>query len=184
MINVSQYTCVRKEGIYIITVMEDLPCPCCEGFLFVHGTCRRSLKTGNGKVSLRLRVMECRDCGTTHRETPGGIVPYKRYSARMLCFIFNDIIPDESGHDAGSVDDYIVPEQETDAADAGICDISVRQRIIEWLSWFFAYAQSVEEKQFRVQNISGSLCAKLRYYVRFIVNSGKWIQHRFAMLSS
>lgn len=164
--------------------MEDLPCPCCGGNLFVHGTCKRHLKATGGNAILRLRVMECRRCGATHREMPEGLVPYKHYSAEMLCAIFSGYLP-ESQEETSSIDTLISPVKGEYAGDACICDMSVRQRIIKWLSWFFAFAQSItEETSFDRIFSSDSVCSKLKSDVRIIVNNGKWRQHHFAVPSS
>lgn len=165
-----------------MTGLEDLPCPCCGGDLYVHGTCKRNLKVTGGKVTLRLRVMECSKCETTHREMPNGLVPYKRYSAEMLCAIFNGHLP-ENDKDAKSVDALTSPKWDEYADDVCMCDISIRQRIIEWLLWFLARGQDMEETYSSLIS-ADSICSRLKYYVRIIVNSGRWEQHRFVVPSS
>lgn len=163
--------------------MEDLPCPYCDGKLFVHGTCKRQLKATGIKATLRLRVMECERCGTTHREMPKGLVPYRRYSAEMLCAICSGQLM-ERKEDPSSIDTLISSVKDEYATDACICDASVRQRIIKWLSWFLAYAQNIEIIRSDFSFFSDSLCRKLKHCVRIIVNSGKWKQHHFAVPSS
>ena len=181
MLTVSQFTCVRKEGIYIVTGMEDVPCPSCGGKLSVHGTCKRNLKTTGGNVILRLRVMECSGCRSTHRELPNGIVPYKRYSAGMLCAIYTGTIPEEDNMEDVSIEASISAKQRKDECDSYICEPSIRKRIIEWLSWFLAYAQSLDEIEFSDNDLPESIYSRLKYFVCAIANSGKWIQHRFAV---
>ena len=163
--------------------MEDLPCPCCGGKLFVHGTCKRHLKATGGNAILRLRVMECERCRTTHREMPNGLVPYKHYSAEMLCAIFSGNLT-ESQEDTSSIDTRIASEKEEFAGDTCICDVSVRQRIIQWLSWFMTIVRNKEEISSDCTFFSDSICSKLKHYVRIVVNSGKWKQHHFAVPSS
>ena len=161
-----------------------MPSPCCNGVLFVHGTCRRRIKATGGDAVLRLRVMECADCGTTHRELPDGIVPRKRYSAEMLCAIFNGVTPENDDKSNGSIDAIISSEKDEYACDRLICDASVRKRIIAWLSWFLMYAQNIAGTDSRQDDLPDSMCSKLRQYVRDIVNRGKWKQHRFAVSTS
>jgi len=184
MINVSRFTCIRKEEIFIITGMEDQPSPCCRDKLSVHGTCKRKLKAFGGTAVMRLRVMECK-CGKTHREMPDGIIPYERYSAEMLCAIFSEGSPVDCIDNAEEkpIDDILFPMKEEYACDAGMCDKSVRQRIVEWISWFLAYVESIEELRSSLKDTYNSLCSKLRHYVSVVVNSGRWKQHRFAMPS-
>jgi hypothetical protein len=115
---------------------------------------------------------------------PEGLVPYKHYSAEMLCAIFSGYLP-ESQEETSSIDTLISPVKGEYAGDACICDMSVRQRIIKWLSWFFAFAQSItEETSFDRIFSSDSVCSKLKSDVRIIVNNGKWRQHHFAVPSS
>lgn len=182
MISVTRFTCIRKDGIFIITGMEEILSPCCHGDLFVHGTCRRKLKAAGGDKILRLRVMECAECGTTHRELPNGIVPRKRYSAEMLCAIFNGFMPEND--DNGSIDSIVSSEKEEYASDRLMCDASVRERIIAWLSWFWEYAQSIAKTDSRQDAFTGSMCSQLSQYVRVIVNRREWKQHRFAVSTS
>ena len=166
-----------------MTGMEDLPCPYCGGNLFVHGTCKRYLKATGRKATLRLRVMECERCRKTHREMPKGLVPYRRYSAEMLCAIYSGQLT-ESKEDSSSIDTFISSDKDEYASDAWICDVSVRQRIIKWLSWFLAFAENMRDISSDGTFFSDSICSKLKYYVRIIVNSGKWKQHLFAVPSS
>lgn len=185
MITVSRFTCIRKEEIFIITGMEDQPSPCCRKKLSVHGTCKRGLKTDSGCARMRLRVMEC-ECGKTHREIPDGIIPYERYSAEMLCAILagdsTDDRPDST--EEKSIDDILFPTKAKFACDARMCDKSVRQRIVEWITWFLAYAESIEELRSSLKSTYNSLSSKLRHYVSVVVNSGRWIQHRMKVPST
>lgn len=164
-----------------MTGLEDLPCPYCDGALFVHGTCKRKLKVTGGKVTLRLRVMKCSKCGATHREMPNGLVPYRRYSAEMLCAIFNGQLP-ESNENTESVDALTSQEQNEYAEDVCMCDTSIRKRIIEWILLFLARGQDMEETH--SDPVSTSICSRLKHYVRIIVNSGRWKQHRFVVPTS
>ena len=189
MLSVSHFSCVRKGKDFIITGMETLLSPCCKRRVFVHGTCKRKLKTPYGNVFLRLRVMEC-ECGMTHREMPDGIIPHKRYSVEMLCKIIDTSLPDND-ESSNSIDEILFPnqrsqeepeeEQEKFACDACMRDLSVCQRLVKWVLWFIEYAQSIEATQSCSAEVPESLCDKLRHYIRAVVNSGKWKQHDFAM---
>ncbi len=125
---------------------------------------------------MRLRVMEC-ECGKTHREMPDGIIPYKRYSAEMLCAIFEEASMDSADGTEESIDDIFFPKKKEFASDTKICDKSVRQRIVEWITWFLAYAESIREIRSCLKSTYKSLNSKLRHYVSIVVNSGRWIQH-------
>ena len=76
-----------KDNLIIIIAQEFLACPCCEGELFVRGTCRRQAINAEGiKRHYQLRELQCRDCGKTHRELPTPLVPYKRYDGEAICY--------------------------------------------------------------------------------------------------
>ena len=152
----------RKHGIVFFTGEEDIYCPICGGSLKVHGTCRRKLITKNGAEVYRLRVMECRRCGRTHRELPDEIIPYKRHNVELVEAIA------ESGPG----------NHET------ITDHSTWRRITLWVMWFLQYARNVMEGLKIVAagsqtEFSGeSDYPSLTYFVRIVVNSGNWVQHR------
>lgn len=148
----------------------------------MHGTCKRNLKVTGGKVILRLRVMECSKCEATHREMPNGLVPYKRYSAEMLCAIFIGHLP-ENNEDTESVDALTSLKRKEHADDICICDISVRQRIIQWILWILSREQ--DNDGIKSDYITfDSVCSRLKHCVRSIANSGRWKQHRFVMPDS
>lgn len=166
MISVAQGTEYRKSDIIIFTGTEEIPCPICRGELRVHGTCRRKVRRENGEEVYRLRVMKCKECGKTHRELPAGIVPYKRMDAQLLCAI-SEVSKE------GNLEET---------------EVSTWKRVKDWVTWFFAYAQAVLQsvEVSLGQTIPTSPCddplsRKLTYYVRLVVNSGQWIQHRSAM---
>ena len=84
MISVAQGTEYRKGEIIIYTGAEEIPCPVCGGHLRVHGTCMHKLRRKDDTNMYRLRVMECKSCGKTHRELPEGIALCKRMDAEQL----------------------------------------------------------------------------------------------------
>ena len=110
---------------------------------------------------MRLRVLECERCGKTHRELPEQIVPYKRHNVESICTML-------------------------DAPDECIPEPSVRLRVLAWIAWFWAYAKhimdSLQRQGFQVSEPpGGSNKRRLTYFVRLVVNSGNWKQHRSVM---
>lgn len=162
MVIVSRFTRICKNGIWIITGTETIPCPVCGGKLQVHGTCLRCVRDEQDRRQcLRLRVLSCKECGHTHRELPEGLVPYKRHSAESICAM-------------------------KERPETCFTEPSVRQKILAWLSWFLCYADQVTEslraQGFRLPNFSGyELCRQLKQFVRLVGNAGMWEQHRSAM---
>ena len=162
MVIVTRFLQYCKGKICYITGMEGVPCPVCGGRLFVHGTCRRGMKDETEQVrELRLRVLECENCGRTHREIPDMLVPYKRYSAQAICAM-------------------------KETPEACVAEPNVRQRILLWLTWLFCYARHIAEGLtlvgLKAAEPSGdSLIARLKHFVRLVVNSGFWPQHRSVM---
>ena len=166
MISVAQGTEYRKGEIIIFTGTENIPCPVCGGHLRVHGTCTRKLRRRDGTDVYRLRVMECKSCGKTHRELPEGIVPYKRMDAERLS-------------------DITEAAEEKDLGDA---ETSTWKRVKEWVLWFLEYAlkvlkslQTLLGAEFPTVSSDDCLSRRLKYFVRLVVNSGNWIQHRSAV---
>jgi len=153
-----------KNGLIIFTGNGDIACPDCGGKLIVHGTCRRKIRTHTAEKVYRLRVMECIHCGKTHRELPSGFIPYKRMDTQFISEI-----------------------AETPSAEhLMLAESSTWQRIKIWVAWFLRYAQELLHKieatdsSFLIKQITGGLSNQLVYLTMFTVNSGNWIQHRFA----
>ena len=64
-----------------------------------------------------------------------------------------------------------------------IAEASVRQRIIVWLAWFLRYGEDVlisllEQGYQLTKPVGEPLSRRLIQFVRLVVNSGMWIQHR------
>ena len=159
MISVADFVKDIKDGILVITGKEEVPCPKCGGALFMHGRCRRKLRTTVDQVlRLSLRVMECEECGITHRELPAGIVPYKRNSADAIAAM-------------------------KEAPESSAAEPSVRVRVLAWLLWFLEYAEHIFESLLQqgynlTHPVGSSLGRRLKQFVRLVVNSGNWVQHR------
>ena len=163
MISVAQYEVSRNNGRIKVVGKESLCCPVCGGKLQVHGTCLRKIRCTNGVEILRLRVMKCRSCGKTHRVLPEIIVPYKRNSLKLLCEI------------------AAAPE------DSYLCETSTWVRVKAWVEWFLWYAQNVwrglcvSDSTLTAAETGNCLHRQLACFVRMVVNSGNWIQHRSAV---
>lgn len=142
--------------------MKQNPCPYCRGKLYVHGTCRRKVRDAEENCTvLRLRVLACRDCGKTHRELPEGVVPYKRYGSAAICQMKEN--PDDCDTESRSI-----------------------RRITAWLTAFLSFAEKylegLKHTGFAVPELTGTaLKLRLDYYVRTVVNTGEWKQHRSVM---
>ena len=136
--------------------------------MHVHGTCTRKLRRRDDIDVYRLRVMECKTCGKTHRELPERIVPYQRMDTELLSSISEVTKEDELGD----------------------VEVSTWKRVQEWVLWFLKYAldvlnsfQTLLEKVFPTISSDECLSRRLAYFVRLVANSGNWIQHRSAMKS-
>ena len=108
--------------------------------------------------------MECSDCGKTHRELPEEFVPYKRMDAELLCVI----------------------AEATRSEQVNVAEASTWSRVHAWMKWFLAYVENIlkamAERYTTFATIpSGATASRwLMYFVRLVVNSGNWIQHRSA----
>lgn len=160
MISVAHGEEIRKGKIRIFVGTESISCPICAGRLKVHGTCLRKLRNADGEVVFRLRVMESRSCGRTHRELPARMIPYRRTDVNGIANIA-DVAPSEH---------------------LTVCETSTWKRVVSWVRWFLWYTQKIQEGLSSLAtDFSGqTLAEQLAYDVRLVVNSGNWIQHRSA----
>ena len=130
--------------------------------MVVHGTCIRKLRKRYEDQTFRLRVMECSVCGRTHRELPDEFVPYKRMDADLLRIIAE------------------APRSEQ----VLVAEASTWSRVRVWLRWFLAYAAHVLNAMLEQYTAFATIPSgetarrRLTYFVRLVVNSGNWIQHR------
>ena len=169
MIIVAGYKRIVKEGneeIIAFIATEEVPCPICGEKLTLRGRCRRKLREPGGTVVYRLRVMKCERCRKTHRELAQWMVPYKRMSAQVLSGI-----------------------AQSDNKNLGTAEGSTWHRVRKWVKKFICYALDVlravlvTDPGIKTVPTGLSHCEKLKYYVRLVVNSGRWISHRSAMTS-
>ena len=159
MIIVDGYEYCKNDLIYF-TSTEKVPCPKCGGKLHVRGTCERQLRRKEyGVKTYRLRVMECRECGRTHRELPKNIIPYKRMEASWISELA-----------------WVSHEQEIGGAES-----SVWRRVKEWVFLFLQYAQETLELLPRSHCYDSyeALKTALTSSVTTIANQGKWITASF-----
>ena len=143
-----------KNGRIIFTGNENGHCPHCGGSLHVRGTCTRKLRGINGTQVYRLRVLECDNCGKSHRELPPEMIPYKRLDTESISKI----------------------AQTPKGRNLECAETSTWHRICAWVIWFLRYAQN--EVGSSVYMACVVFEEKLSMLVRIVVNSGKWIQHR------
>ena len=160
MVSLSRFRKKYKGDLIIIVAQEILFCPCCEGDLFVRGTCRRqAINSAGDKVQYQLRVLQCRDCRRTHRELPDPLVPYKRYDGEAITYIEND--PSNAP-----------------------CNIRSVPLILGWLAWFISYANHICESQSLILSAPLSKTSgktrlqRFMFLVRIVVNSGNWSHNR------
>ncbi len=153
-----------KNDLTIFTGNGDTVCPDCSRKLIVHGTCRRKVRTHTAEKVYRLRVMECVHCGKTHRELPCGFIPYKRMDTKFISEIA----------EASSAEHKMLAESST------------WRRIRIWVAWFLRYARKLLQKMkvtvpySLIKQTTEDLSNQLVYLTMLTVNSGNWIQHRFA----
>ena len=160
MVSLTRFWQKNKGDLIIIVANEILRCPCCEGELFVRGTChRQAINSAGIKKHYLLRVLQCRDCHRTHRELPAPLVPYKRYDGEAITYI------------------------ESNPSDAP-CNTRTVDLILRWLAWFISYAKHICESQSLILSIplpkaSGETrLSEFMSLVRIVVNSGNWLHNR------
>lgn len=162
--------------MFFVRSEEIIPCPCCQGHLFVIGSRpRRSLKSSGESITFIVRRMRCVDCHRIHHELPDTLVPYKRY-------------------DRDSIEKMVLEPQPAVAADE-----STLRRIRTWFSVWFVYAvrclSAIEKRlelpaevlssplQTSLQSSGQPVAGWLANAVRPIVQSNLWVQTRSACLS-
>ena len=159
----------NSEDVIHLKGKETVPCPICGGRLKVHGSCRRKLQIASkDTVIYHLRVMKCCECGKTHRELPDGVVPYKRMSSDFFTEIAT--APAESCLTGQVLEDV---------------ESSTWRRVTAWMRWFLQYVRSVIAIV-GLPPLSATFCTsdmtagQTEHFVRLVVNSGFWTQHRSA----
>lgn len=63
----------------------ELTCPSCGGYLKYYDSVRRIVRIKKGsKRWIRVRRLICSSCGSTHRELPDYLIPYRHYDVRII----------------------------------------------------------------------------------------------------
>ena len=156
---------------------ETNVCPFCGGALKVEGSRRRSYLAYDGtKKELMIRRLRCTNCNHIHHELPDILVPYKRYDSETI----ENIISVNEEHK----DDYP-------------CELSTAVRIKLWFYFLKCYFESTLEALKTMFAYDKELFADiskllpllplrrhpagwLKSLVRYIVNTGRWVQIRSA----
>lgn len=74
-----------------------LICPRCKGKLRYYDTVKRMIKTKGGQSSLiYISRYKCSICGSTHRELPDTILPFKHYEKELIYGVLNCYITSET----------------------------------------------------------------------------------------
>lgn len=162
MISVAQAIEYCKDGIYVFTGTEVVPCPVCGGRLRVRNTCHRKLRREEECRIYRLRVMICTTCGKTHRELPQWMIPYKRMDAALYCKI----------------------AQTPRERHLEVADTNTWTRVQKWIWWFLLELQAVRQAKISSHDwvektVEDLSCQEWMGEIRRLVNSGKWVQHRY-----
>ena len=160
MISISAFRKEYKRGLIVIIALEIIPCPVCGGELFTRGTCHRKAVNSAGNTDrYQLRVLQCRECGKTHRELPAPLVPYKRYDGEAIT--------------------HIVEQPES-----ARCNNHTFALILNWLNWFLSYAKHIRESQSFILHATlseptgKSRLTEFMALIRIVVNSGNWLHNR------
>ena len=68
----------------MVRCAEDVACPRCGGKLSPYGTRDRICKKLEQTQWIRIRCLHCSKCGSTHRELPDFLTPYKHYETAVI----------------------------------------------------------------------------------------------------
>lgn len=72
-------------------------CPKCGGELKYYDSVKRIVRMKYGRKSkVNIRRFRCKQCGSTHRELPDFIFPYKQYEADIIIGVIEDLITCET----------------------------------------------------------------------------------------
>lgn len=72
-------------------------CPKCGDKLKYYDSVKRIVRTKYGRKSkVNIRRFRCKQCGSTHRELPDFIFPYKQYEADIIIGVIEDLITCET----------------------------------------------------------------------------------------
>ena len=140
----------------------------------VAGSRKRILREADGERSvLIIRRLRCKHCGRIHHELPDVIVPYKHHSAEAI--------------------EEILKERKTETYP---CEASTALRLRRWFSLLREYFERALRAIRYIHRQDEVICQELsalisltpaclaagwlKSIVRILVNSGFWLQTRFA----
>lgn len=159
---------------------REIPyCPHCSREMRVAGSRKRKVTGLDGKEKvLIIRRLRCDSCRRIHHELPDFIVPYKHYSAEVVENILQE--PEETA-------DFCSP-----------CENSTVRRTIRWFSLLLSYLEAAVRSLIELNRHNSTLINELssllplqpkrlpagwlKRLVRTLVNSGRWLQTRLAMI--
>lgn len=161
----------QQSNIYYVRSREESVCPFCGNRLQIIGSRKRGVCKNDGlPIRLVIRRMKCVSCGHVHHELPDLVVPYKRYESEVVARI---IAPP-----ADNMEDYP-------------CEQSTAKRLRIWFSQLITYLLELIYKDIEdrttaglfwhpIFHLYGSENDWLKAFIRWIVNSGWWLQTRSA----
>jgi hypothetical protein len=167
----------EKNNEYYVKSEEKSICPVCGcSELKVIGSRKRNaLKEDGETIILIIRRLRCKNCRRIHHELPDILVPYKRYTSKVIEAILDGTLPEVC------------------------CENSSIFRIKKWFdkaSEYIAGCLSAIAAQLsleiksgggpasrRIKDLVGEATGWLARAVRTIVNTNNWIQTRSAFLT-
>lgn len=76
---------------------DESTCPKCGGDLKYYDKVQRIIRSkGKTFKHIEIRRFKCKKCGTTHRELPVDIIPYKQYEAEIIRGVLEGLITSDT----------------------------------------------------------------------------------------
>lgn len=76
---------------------DESTCSNCGGNLKYYDNVKRIVRTkGRNTEWIKIRRLQCPDCGSLHRELPDYIFPYKQYEAEIIRGVLEDLITSDT----------------------------------------------------------------------------------------
>ena len=166
-----------KTGHFIVKSKEPAFCPVCNNRLKVIGSRKRGVMDYEGiKKPLIIRRLYCAKCNRIHHELPDIIVPYKRYTAKVIEKVLSISRSDTDGY---------------------CCETSTAVRLKAWFYTLRDYFQNALVSLRAIYNFDSGICKTiseiiplqnydqlstgwLKTLVRMLVNTNRWVQTRSA----
>jgi hypothetical protein len=179
MIIIAEYQLILDKDSsnkYYVKSEESNVCPVCGNpELKVIGSRKRGVLKGDGEaIILIIRRLRCLDCKRIHHELPDMLVPYKRYSSRVIEAIVDDISDEISCEDSSI---YRIKRwfQEFSGYIAGCLGAVAAQRGLEIIKSGSVFL--------RIKAYVGEGASWLARTVRTVVNTNNWLHTRSAFMS-